>query len=210
MARGWACGIAHDVLCYGLRMVSAGIIVDNLAAAAWVALPSDVPGELVSGRLVEEEIPDLVHEVVVTWIVAVLRAWAAPRGAIVAGSELKFVLGPASGRKPDVSMFLAGEPRPPMRGAIAVPPHLMVEVASPGARDVRRDRIEKPSEYAAFGVRKLWLIDPDARTFEGWDLGDDGHYVRVLAATSGHLAVPGLDRLELDLDELWAELDRLG
>ena len=46
-----------------------------------------------------------------------------------------------------------------------------VEIVSPGARDVRRDRIEKPSEYAAFGVRRLWLIDPEARTIEGWVLG---------------------------------------
>jgi Uma2 family endonuclease len=191
-------------------MASAEVIVDRIGVASWAALPDDVPGELVSGRVVEEEMPDLVHEVVVTWIIAVLRAWGASRGAIVAGSELKFVLGPGLGRKPDASMFLAGEPRPPVRGAVAVPPHLMVEVVSLAARDVRRDRIEKPSEYAAFGVRKLWLIDPEARTFEGWELGETGHYVRVLAATSGRLAVPALDGLTLDLDELWADVDRLG
>lgn len=191
-------------------MTSTAAVLDQMPAEAWAALPTDAPGELVGGRLVEEEMADLVHEVVVTWIVAVLRAWAARRGAIVAGSELKFVLGPTTGRKPDVSMFIAGEPRPPARGPVSRPPHLMVEVVSPGARDVRRDRIEKPSEYAAFGVRRLWLIDPEARTFEGWVLGESGNYERAVAASDGRVSVPGLEGLELDLDALWAEVDRLG
>jgi len=34
----------------------------------WTELPDDVPGEFVDGRLVEEETPNVVHEVIVMWL----------------------------------------------------------------------------------------------------------------------------------------------
>ena len=55
----------------------------------WAALPEDEPGELVDGELVDEEMPSFVHEVVVAWLIACLRAWARPRGGFVAASGVK-------------------------------------------------------------------------------------------------------------------------
>ena len=34
----------------------------------WSDLPEDVPGELVEGRLVAEEVADYAHEVLVAWL----------------------------------------------------------------------------------------------------------------------------------------------
>jgi Uma2 family endonuclease len=66
-----------------------------------------------------------------------------------------------------------------------VPPDIVVEVISESARDVHRDRIEKPDEYAAFGVHWYWLIDPAARTLEIFELSSERQVVRQLAAASG-------------------------
>ena len=91
------------------------------------------------------------------------------------------------------------------------PPDVMIEVVSPSPRDVRRDRLEKRAEYAAFGVRWYWLLDPATRTLEIYELGSDGRYVWVLGAEGGRLdAISGCEGLVLDLDELWAEIDSLG
>lgn len=177
----------------------------------WAAMPEDEPGELVNGVLAEEEVPDWVHESVVVWLLQVLGAWAAARGGFVGGSELKYVLHRDRGRKADVSVLLPGSKPPPRRGPTRRPPDLMIEVVSPSPRDVRRDRIDKMTEYAAFGVRWYWIIDPEARTLELHELGGSGRYEWVLGAASGHIdPVPGCEGLMLDLDALWAEVDRLG
>ena len=151
----------------------------------WVRMPEDEPGELLDGQLVEEEVPDLVHETVVSWLIGLLRAWIIARGGFVFGSEGKFVVGSQRGRKPDVSVFFPGTAALPRRGAVRVPPDIVVEVISPTPRDRRRDRIEKPDDYAAFGVRYYWLIDPEERSLEILALGPDGRYARALDAGLG-------------------------
>jgi len=183
----------------------------HLSDDAWATLPEDESGELINGVLVEEEVPDWTHETAVGWLIAVFRAWGVPRGARVAASELKYVLGQGKGRKPDVSVLLSGSKPPPGRGAMRRPPDIMIEVVSPSPRDVRRDRLEKRAEYAAFGVRWFWLLEPATRMLEIYELGPDGRYVVVLGAAGGQIdTVPGCEGLVLALDELWAEIDALG
>lgn len=180
-----------------------------MTVAEWACLPEDQEGELVDGRLVEEEMPDAVHETVVAWLVEVLRRWVRPRGGRAFGSELRLVVSAQRGRKPDVTLWLAGRPVPP-RGPVQVPPDLAVEVVSRRPEDVRCDRIEKLREYAVFGIRWYWLIDPDARTLEIFERGADGRYASALGASAGVVdPVPGCEGLALDLDALWAEIDEL-
>jgi Uma2 family endonuclease len=183
----------------------------RLSDEAWVALPEDEPGELVDGELVEEEMPDWTHEGAVGWLVRIIGTWLVARGGFLAPSDLKYIVRKGRGRKPDVSFVLPGSPPPPRRGAVRRPPDVMIEVVSPSPTDVRRDRIVKRREYAAFGVRWYWLLDPAVRTLEIYELGRDGRYVCAFDAEGGRVeAVPGCEGLVLDLDALWAELDRLG
>ncbi len=176
----------------------------------WAAMPEGEPGELVDDVLVEEEMPSYLHEFVVIWLGSVLRAWAVARGAWVAGSGTKLAVARGRGRMPDLTVYLPGAPRPQLRGLIDVPPGIAVEVVTPTPRDERRDRVEKLREYAAFGVKWYWLVDPELRTFEILELGGDGRYAHAVAATEGVVEnVPGCDGLCIDVSGLWAELDAL-
>jgi Uma2 family endonuclease len=175
----------------------------------WANLPEDEDGELVDGMLVEEEVADLVHEITVSWLIKTLANWVDPRGGFVTGSELKYILHPGRGRKPDVSMMLPGQKAPRQRGALRRPLDVLIEVISPTPRDARRDRIEKFGEYAAFGVRYYWIIDPALRTLELYELNEQGRYTRWLGAGSGRLEnIPGCEGLVLDLDELWERVEK--
>ncbi|WP_104976803.1 Uma2 family endonuclease [Sorangium cellulosum] len=190
----------------GSRATAEILHPEPMTLEQWADMDEDEPGELLDGRLVEEEAPTTLHEAVVSWLIEVLRRWARPRGGWVFGSEHKLGVSARRGRKADVCMYAPGT-RLRGRDALSrIPPTVAVEVLSRRPRDVRRDRMEKAIEYARFGVRWYWLVDPDAQLVEIWQLGPDGHYVQVQPASEGMLRIAGLEGLELDLDALWIEV----
>ncbi len=175
--------------------------------AQWAALPEDEPGEFANGELVEEEMAGFIHEVAVVWIIHLLRTWALSHGARVAGSAAKLAVSRTKGRMPDVSVYLAKDRRPRAEGLIDVPPSIAVEVVSPTPKDAKRDRVEKLKEYAAFGVKWYWIVDPALQSFEILELGPENEYIHKVSETEGRLSVvPGCEGLEIDIDALWTEL----
>ncbi|MGH7440588.1 MAG: Uma2 family endonuclease [Polyangiaceae bacterium] len=188
---------------------------DRMTLEEWAALDEDEPGEIVDGVLVEDEVPSTVHELIVSGINEALRAWGRPRRALVFGSGVKLAVASRRGRMPDLVVYLSDSARPPPYGLVRVPPSLVVEVVSPRASDERRDRIDKLAEYAAFGIRWYWLVDPELRSFEileltGSDTAGGARYTHAAAAIDGHLdPVPGCEGLSIDVGASWAEVDTL-
>jgi Uma2 family endonuclease len=183
----------------------------RMTVHGWAAMPEDEPGELCDGLLEDEEDVGVMHEIAVVWLAVQLHTWVVALGGLAFASGVKYALSNVRGRKPDVSVFFPGRPALPRRGAVMIPPDIAVEILSPAAADQRRDRIAKLADYASFGARFYWLLDPSARTLEILELGADGRYVHVLGASEGKLLqIPGCAGLALDLDELWREIDCLG
>ena len=173
----------------------------------WADLDDEIEGELVDGVLEEEEMPTVLHEIIVAWMLAALRPWARRRGGFVVGSETKLAVGPRRGRKPDLSVVLRGRMPALLDTLVRVPPHLVVEVTSPRPRDAHRDRVDKLADYARAGVPLYVIVDPRLRSIEVFELGRDGRYAVALAAGEGRVRVPGCPGLTLDLDALWEEVD---
>ena len=183
----------------------------TMSLEEWAALPEDEPGELVDGVVEEEERVGFAHDLVVAWLIGVLHVWTRGRRGLLAASDARFAVKANRGRKADLTVYLAGGRKPPAQGLIRVPPDIAVEVVSPTPRDGRRDRVEKLAEYAAFGVRWYWIVDPRLRSLEIFELGADGRYTYALGRTAGMIeSVPGCEGLALDIDALWSELDQLG
>lgn len=193
-----------------MRMMRARHIkTKGLTLKEWADLPDDVPGELVDGVLVEEEMATLPHELVVVFLLRLL-GWVDDRGGLVIGSEYKYGVAPKRGRKPDLSVYLPPTPTPRASERFgATPPDIAVEVITARPRDARRDRVEKTADYARFGVRWYWLVDPAVRSVEILELGPKRRYSLVASVSSGVLAVPGCRGLKLDVDKLWARVDKL-
>lgn len=177
----------------------------------WADMDEDEPGELVDGHLVPDEEVTFLHEAAVVWLIGALGGWAQERGAHVLASGLKFGIHRLGrGRKADLSMYLPGT-RLPGRNCMLVtrPPDVIVEVLADDPDDVRRDRVDKLVEYAGFGVRYYWILDPKNRTLEIHELDGQGRYRVAQAASEGTLPAHGCEGLNLNLDDLWARLDSL-
>jgi Uma2 family endonuclease len=193
---------------YDGRVGDANPVGREMSLEEWADLEEDDPRELVDGRLEEAEMPTWAHELVASWLVHTLRAWLVPRGGAVVAAGYKFAVAARTGRIPDVSAWFPGTPKPRLDQSMSrTPPDLAVEIISTEPRDVRRDRIAKHREYAKFGLRSYWMIDPMARTLEVLSLHADGRYALVLSESAGAHDVPGCEGLRVDLDALWTELD---
>jgi len=116
-------------------------------------------------------------------------------------------VGPRRGRKPDVSVYMRDHVPAAADRLITVAPHLVVEVTSPRPRDTRRDRVDKLGDYARAGIRYYWILDPQLRSLEVFELGRSGRYAVALAAAAGRTRVAGCPGLVVDLDALWREVD---
>jgi Uma2 family endonuclease len=168
-----------------------------------------VPGEYFDGHRTEEEVPSFLHDAIVGWLSLVFGVWLKGERGWVLSSEAKLAVSPTRGRKPDVSVYLRGAAPSRRASLLEIPPFIAVEVLSPTHRDQVRDRIEKFFEYAAFGVRFYWLVDPELRIVTVYELGADGRYAVAILANEGQHPVPGCDGLVLDLDALWAHIDSI-
>jgi Uma2 family endonuclease len=181
----------------------------TMTLAEWADREEDAPGELVDGRLVEDEEVGAGHDLVAGWLIGILHIWLASRGGYVGTSDTRFGVSRTRGRKPDLYVYLAGR-LPPFDGLVTLPPYIMVEIVSPRPKDVRRDRVDKTREYAAFGVRFYWIVAPAVRTFEILELGADGLYKLAASAADGKIdPVPGCEGLTIDVDALWARVDEM-
>lgn len=91
--------------------------------------------------------------------------------------------------------------------ALTLPPDWVAEILSPGAKNIRRDRILKPHLYASRGVPHLWIIDPVAQLLEVFRL-QDGVYARIQAFAGDDKArAEPFEAVELELGGWWLPED---
>ena len=73
------------------------------------------------------------------------------------GAEAKLLIGPPqSERHPDIVVYTSAPPEVEDVWSTWVP-EIVVEIVS--ARSAKRDYVDKPPEYLAFGVDEYWIVD---------------------------------------------------
>ncbi|HVW29712.1 MAG TPA: Uma2 family endonuclease [Polyangiaceae bacterium] len=89
----------------------------------------------------------------------------------------------------------------------SLPPDWVCEVLS--RRTAALDRTKKLPIYARERVSHAWLVDPVARTLEGYALEDGGWKLRGTWAGDDPIRVEPFDAIELELSALWADVELL-
>lgn len=136
--------------------------------------------EIIEGELFVSCAPNLIHQTVALNLAFAIRMYLLenPIGAVwmtpgVIFSELNGVI-------PD--LVFVGKERAPLIASgerITGVPDLVVEIASSGAENQRRDRVVKRHLYAKHGVKEYWIADPATRSIEVYALS--GQRLRLLA-----------------------------
>jgi Uma2 family endonuclease len=156
------------------------------AFAAWVERPenADRHFELERGEVIEMPPPKPLHGYIANRIARLLDRHAEAIGiGFVLSNDSGIVVerDPDSVRGPDVCYFNqsfgeASEMEEFLRRYATVPPVVAVEVLSP------EDRVNKMAakvdEYLAFGVKQVWVVDPDTKDVA---VHRAGHAMRLLS-----------------------------
>ncbi len=171
-------------------------------AADYWQLPEGERVELLRGRFVVSPAPDLTHQTIVGNLYVLLRNIARATGgrAFVAPTDVE--LNDHSIPQPDV-LYVRKERRGILKNRVVGAPDLVVEVVSP--HNSRRDRVDKLSLYAEFGVAEYWIVDPVERQFDF--LINRGGKFEVQPQSDNRYGSPACPELEIDLTAFWRTVD---
>src|SRR5689334_20425631 len=140
-----------------------------LTIADWDAMPygDGNRDEIIEGELFVSCSPGLTHERVLFKLILLIGNFLEtnPIGEAVANTGV--ILSDISGVIPDLVVFL-NEQRDTIitNDRLTGPPALVIETLSPGAANIRRDRVTKLQLYSNHGVAEYWIVDPQNMSLE--------------------------------------------
>lgn len=104
--------------------------------------------------------------------------------------------------RPDLSGWLRARlPDPGDKRPIDVVPDWICEVSSPST--AVRDRTVKRDLYARHGVRHYWIVDPEARTLEAFELSEGRWLLLGAWGEDRAVRVPPFEAIELPVGRLF-------
>lgn len=173
------------------------------------ALPENMVGEIINGRLYAHPRPAKPHAIITSVLgMDIGSSYHRGRGGpggwwIIDEPELHFIR--------DVEVLapdLAGwrrERLPHMTGdhRFEVIPDWVCKVLSPSTAKI--DRFEKMPVYAQYGVPYLWLVDPQARTLETFELREQRWTVLGLFKDADHVRAAPFQEVDVALADLWPD-----
>ena len=180
------------------------ISTTKMTARQFLMLGEDPPGvrlELVNGEVAVSPGPTPDHSNVIVQLIILLGVYNQERDLGELYQDVDTILDRFNVRRPDVLFFFKARTHLIGKKAMEGPPDLAVEVISPSSVEI--DREDKFAQYRDAGVRYYWIIDPELKAIDAWELLD-GKYVHI-AHAQGTMTVrlPPFPDLEIPLARLW-------
>ena len=167
----------------------------------YAAIPPDRNRyEILEGELFVTPAPNPNHQRVSKRLQRQLESYfeAGGRGEVF-NAPIDLILSPHDVVQPD--LVVVTDPKQVSARGIEGPPALVVEVLSPSSRQT--DTSAKAKRYAAFGVRHYWIVDPDARCIQCYQLAEDGYHLALEAGPDTPLSLPDWPELSIVPAAIW-------
>ena len=177
--------------------------------AEYARLPSEgsTRYEVIDGEVVVTPAPSRSHQRIATDLITLLNAWVKQKGTgQVFAAPFDVLLGEDDFMEPDLLFVRKDRLQILTDRGCEGPPDLIIEIISPST--AARDRGIKRDRYRLFGVAEYWIVDPDARAIQVWDLAGEADAPRPLGASDTLRWTPEDDgpTLEIPLAELFAHV----
>jgi Uma2 family endonuclease len=180
------------------------ISTTKMTAEQFLMLGEDPPGvrlELVDGEIAVSPSPAPNHSHVVVNLLTILNSHIIQNALGELHQDVDTLLDDFNIRRPDILFYsndnldLIGEKF--MEG----PPDLAVEVISPTSVNI--DRKTKFAQYRKAGVSFYWIVDPQLKTVEGWELKNRRYVPIGRAQGTTTISMAPFPALEIPLARLW-------
>jgi len=156
--------------------------------------------ELVRGALLVTPSPSPQHQRVSKRLSRMLEDYFEARGlGEVFPAPTDVILTDGDVFVPD--LLVVGDPSHVSDRGIEEPPILVVEILSPSTR--QQDRGIKSRRYAELGVAHYWIVDPDSKRLDCFQLADGAYQLLVAAEADACLVHSVWSGLTVDLVALW-------
>jgi Uma2 family endonuclease len=174
-----------------------------------VALPEHVTGEILNGELYAMPRPSGLHGLAEAGLTIDIGGpfnfgrggpggwWIIPEPEVHFRRDVEVAVPDVAGWRRERMPVIPEDHR------FEVVPDWVCEILSPST--VKKDRVIKLPLYARYGVAYAWLVDPQARTLEAFELRDQVWALIATLQDDASVRVPPFDAVEFPLNDLWAQ-----
>ena len=160
--------------------------------------------ELLNGEIVRRSSPNTPHQRASLKLILLLGGYNQEKslGEIFHAPYDVYLDEHNAGIQPDI-LFVSHERNFVIRdnNGIVGAPDLIVEILSKGT--AAKDRGIKKDIYEQFAVREYWIVDPQARSIEVYQIQDNRYRLCSFAAEEGTIQSSVLTDLELDVSTVF-------
>lgn len=161
--------------------------------------------EVLDGEIVKDPSPNVNHQRIILRLAEILKEYfysIDPEGEILV-APLDVKLDFYTVVQPDLFYLTGNQKALVEKSHIDGAPHLIVEVLSP--HNNSKDRLQKLQLYQMAGVDHYWIIDPEDKTAECYQLKDNVYSLVASGMDDVQLEHPAFKGLKLNLRNIWPD-----
>lgn len=169
------------------------------------AIQNDIRhAEWVDGKVFLMPSPPLRHQQLALFLATLLYFYVTERALgelLIAPFQMRLIQ-PPRGREPDLLFIAKAHLDRLQKRYLDGPADLVVEIVSPDSG--RRDREEKFAEYESAAIPEYWLIDPERKQAEFYQLVE-GRYQLITGGRRGRYTSAIVPGFWLEIEWLWQD-----
>ena len=176
----------------------------KMTSRQFLQLGEDPPGvrlELVDGEVAVSPSPEPKHSYTDRQLSFVLSEHINANDLGALFGDVDTIFGEYDVRRPDLIYFAKSRLHLVGEKAMEGPPDLCVEIISPSSSAI--DRTAKFKQYEKGKVMHYWIVDPKARTIEGYKLARGKYQLTGRGSGEQIVRLPPFADLEIPLGALW-------